>query len=94
MNFLLGTIIGFLVAEAVSGRKSGETGLIKSIKFPLRNKKVFHLHHWMWSMTMIIVFLLLGVTNRLFIGLLVGVFIQGITYRDFYKIIYTVDRHA
>ena len=83
----LGGIIGFFIAKIFAGKKEGEKGLIGSIKFSIGQYTV-HLHHWIIA-TLVLIFLFsIGVYNNFIYGLLFGIIVQGLCYRDFYKIIY------
>ena len=84
---IIGTIIGFITAKLLSGRKEGEQGILKSLKFKINNKTI-HLHHWIISLTILIVLTILNHNNNIIDGLLIGITLQGITYKDFLKIIY------
>ncbi|MBT3406833.1 hypothetical protein HN419_06770 [Candidatus Woesearchaeota archaeon] len=84
---IIGTIIGFITAKLLSGRKEGEQGILKSLKFKINNKTI-HLHHWIISLTILIVLTILNYNNNIIDGLLIGITLQGITYKDFLKIIY------
>jgi hypothetical protein len=90
MNFLILTtsiIFGFLIAKSFAGKKEGDQGIIKSIKFKTKNKTI-HLHHWLISSIILLFLLLIKYYNDLIFGFLIGLIIQGLTYKDFYKIIY------
>lgn len=80
-------IIGFFIAKFFSGKKSGEQGILKSIKYKTQNY-TFHFHHWAISLTIIIILFILNFYNEFIYGFLIGLIIQGLTYKDFYKIIY------
>lgn len=84
---LLGIILGYYIAYVVAEKKSGKPGLIKSRIFKIKDYKI-HLHHWVSSSIILIVLVLLDFYNDIIYGFLIGVIIQGLTYRDFYKILY------
>lgn len=84
-EILLALIAGFLVAKIFSGRKMGEEGVFKSVRFSVGAYTV-HLHHWLLSGAVLV--LVVGHVHKIFIGLLVGILIQGLTYGDFYKVVY------
>lgn len=91
--FILGTIVGFFIAKLFSGRKEGEEGLFKSLKFNIKNY-IIHLHHWLLALLMLIILAVVDfymdlISGHLIYGILLGLIIQGLTYRDFYKIVYT-----
>ena len=85
--FLLGIMIGFLVSLFFSGKEEGKKGRLPSWKFSFKSYTV-HLHHWFLISLLLIGLWFIDVTNPLIFGLLVGSITQGLTYRDFYKIIY------
>jgi hypothetical protein len=61
-----------------------------SIKFKVNDYTV-HLHHWLYASVIVVAF---PGTMRVHIVLLfffIGVIAQGLTYRDFYKVVY---RHS
>ncbi len=83
----LGFASGFVLAQILSGEKEGEQGLLKSFKFDLK-QYIVHLHHWIIAMTGLVVLMLLGIYSDLTYGVLIGLVVQGVAYRDFYRIIY------
>ncbi len=84
---ILGILIGFLIAKIFSGKKTGEEGKIKSLKFNVKNFTI-HIHHWFIATLILVLLVLIKFYNDLVYGFLLGLIIQGITYPDFYKIIY------
>jgi hypothetical protein len=85
--FVIGIIIGYLIAYFFSGRKVGEQGRLKSIKFEIKGY-IVHFHHWLIFSVILILLILLRIYNNFVYGLLVGVIAQGLSYRDFYKTVY------
>ena len=91
MNLLLlvlGIVIGFFVAKLDSGKKEGKEGSIRALKFKI-NKYTIHLHHWFIASLIIILLISLNFYNDFIYGILIGLIIQGLTYKDFYKLIYS-----
>jgi hypothetical protein len=84
---ILSILFGFLIAKYFSGKKEGEEGRIKSLKFNI-NKYTIHIHHWFFSLLLISLLAIIGVYNDIIYGFLIGLIIQGLTYKDFYKLIY------
>ena len=88
MDFLyliIGFIIGFFVVHTFSGKKEGKIGLFILL---LKTKHhTYHLHHWIVALILLVLLIFLQVTNSFLHGILAGVFIQGLTYKDFHKII-------
>lgn len=85
-------LIGFFVADFFSGKKAGKEGIVKSLKIRIGNS-VIQLHHWLIAVTILIILLLFRFYNDYVYGFLFGLIIQGLTYRDFYKIIYKVKKN-
>ena len=83
-------IIGFSFFKFLSGEKCGQnTNLFKltgicftdSLKITLNNSTIIHLHHWI-LLTIIIYF------KPSLMYFCLGGIIQGLTYNDWYQIIY------
>jgi hypothetical protein len=88
MNIFIGFIIGFLSSEVIAGRKTkGRRQLLKSTVF-LYKGNIIHIHHWMWSLPLLILLVGIHYPSLLVIGIIAGIFIQGITYKDSFQIIY------
>ena len=84
---ILSAIAGFFIARYVAGDCSGIQGRIRSIRIRVK-EYILHVHHWL-SASLALVVLPSGVEHKTVIeSFLVGVIIQGLTYRDFYKIVY------
>ena len=87
VSFIPANLIGFAIAKYVSGAESGVPGRTKSLRFNIKSYTV-HLHHWFLCLVMIGVLAYQGIYNSIVFGLLSGGSLQGLTYRDFYKLIY------
>ena len=85
---VLWIVIGFFVAKLLSGKKEGKQGLLKSLKFDVK-KHTIHFHHWFIAILVLIVLILLNFYNDILYGIIIGLIIQGVTYKDFYKLIYS-----
>ncbi len=83
IKLIIGIIIGFFISEIFSGRKEGKIGA--SILILETKKHFYHLHHWLTSLIILIILMVLSVKNNFIYGLLIGMIIQGLTYKDFYK---------
>lgn len=84
---LCGIIIGFYITKMLSGKREGEEGIIHSFQFDIGKYHV-HLHHWIIAIIILTILLIIGYYHDLVYGILIGLLIQGLTYRDFYKIIF------
>lgn len=90
MNYyilIIAIIVGYFIAKFFSGKKEGKEGIFKSIKLNI-GKYTIHLHHWLLVLILLIILLLIRFYNNLLYGLLIGIMIQGLFYKDFDKIIY------
>ena len=90
MNILIilcGIIIGFYIAKLFAGNKEGEEKEIHSIQFNI-GKYHIHLHHWISATIILIILLIIGFYHDLVYGFLFGLIIQGLTYKDFYEIVF------
>jgi hypothetical protein len=84
---LVGAIAGYLVAEYLAGKDEGDCGKVKSLRIKVK-EYVLHVHHWLCASVALVV-LPPDVGNKTVIeAFLVGIIIQGLTYRDFYKVVY------
>lgn len=92
MIFLgIGIIFGFYTAKFFAGKKEGKPGRINSIKFKIKEWTV-HMHHWIISLTLLIVAVIFKIHIYFIYGLLTGMVIRGLTYRDFYKFVYKTKK--
>ncbi len=85
--FLLTIAPGFIAAKFISGKEAGEQGRLKSLRLKFRCY-IFHLHHWVWSLGLVIILPRLDLDLAPLRGLLLGFVVQGLTYSDFYKFLY------
>ena len=51
------------------------------IMLPISKKKCFHLHHWIINLFILIVSLFIYIP-RIIIGFSIGLFLQGLSYKD------------
>ena len=75
-------MIGFLVANIFAGKKEGRK---PRLILKTRNHN-YHLHHWIIALVILIFLIVLKYFNDFVYGVLIGVIIQGLTYKDFYEI--------
>ena len=90
MNFLIlctGLVFGYLIAAFCAGKREGEQGRFRSLIFKTKNY-IIHLHHWFIAIIGLAILLSFNFYNNLIYGLLIGVIVQGLTYKDFYRIAY------
>lgn len=82
-----GIIAGFCVATLLAGRTEGEQGLLKSIRFGVKDYTL-HLHHWFMASIALSVLFFVDYQNDAVYGGLLGLVIQGLRYRDYYRILF------
>ena len=91
---------GMFLAELVTGRPKGVLSALTrypSQKLPsvfigLGHSKIeraYHIHHWMWSKVLVVVFALIG--EPLLAALSAGICVQGLTYGDRFMIRVKMD---
>ncbi len=85
--FIISAALGYFLAHFLSGGKAGQEGILKSVIFTAGAYKV-HLHHWFISVIILAILFIVQYYNNFIYGFLTGIIIQGLTYKDFYKIIY------
>ncbi len=85
----LGIVLGYFLGKFLSGKKTGQSGIIKSIVLNIGNYKL-HIHHWLLSLGILILNLLTSLFfpfPKFSLSLLGGLMIQGIVcYPDWHKI--------
>jgi hypothetical protein len=84
---IISTAVGYEIAKFFAGKHESVEGRLPSVIFRVQEYKV-HIHHWMWSSAIGVVLLLLQFRNVLVYGLLVGITLQGLHYRNRFRIIY------
>jgi hypothetical protein len=96
LGCLASAVAGYWLSALCSGKEPGQRGKMPSLKFRVNDYTV-HLHHWLCASFVVVAF---PGTMRIHITLLfffVGIIIHGLTYPDFYKVIYrqaTTEEHA
>lgn len=89
----LSALFGYFSAKLLSGKKTGQQGIIKSIIFNIGKYKI-HLHHWLLSLGIMIssiIFNFYFFSPKVYFGFLTGVVFQGISYPDWHKILMRVE---
>ncbi|MBZ9578591.1 hypothetical protein KJA14_01945 [Patescibacteria group bacterium] len=85
----LGIILGYFLGKFLSGRKTGQSGIIKSIVLNIGNYRL-HFHHWLLSLGILIFNFLPNFSfpfSQFSLSFLGGLVIQGIfCYSDWHKI--------
>jgi hypothetical protein len=86
LPLILTAVIGFAIAE-LFGRYEGHRWKWQLNRVKVKDYTV-HVHHWLYA-SMALVVLPSSTDHKTIIeAFLVGVIVQGMTYRDFYKVVY------
>jgi len=90
LEIFFGLIIGYLAGKFFSGKKAGQSGIIKSITFKIGSYKL-HFHHWLVCtgiLAVISIYYPPPIFTQFSYGFLGGLIFQGIfSYPDWYKMI-------
>ncbi|PIS40789.1 MAG: hypothetical protein COT26_01555 [Candidatus Kerfeldbacteria bacterium CG08_land_8_20_14_0_20_43_14] len=90
--FIISLGLGFYLAKLVSGKKAGQAGVLPSWRINIKNY-IFWPHHWLIGLIELVVCLLFQVKIIFVYGLLLGIIIQGLTYKDFYYVFFQKDKY-
>ena len=90
--YVIGLVLWFCFLYYVNAKKSGDYSF-GMLKFKLGNKKILHIHHWMYYTVLLVgtLFLVSKFNSKLkwfILGILTGGILHGLSYDDFYKIYY------
>jgi len=83
---LISVIGGYFFARGFAGEFEGDK-IRRSLRFLIRNYYI-HIHHWFYSSVILIIIYLLGFYHPVLYGVLIGLIIQGLFYRDRFVFIY------
>ena len=81
-------LAGYFAARFIAGKTMGQKGRIKSLRVHVKRDWVVHFHHWFFSILIIGAFLWADVQSTLAYAFFTGSAIHGLTYPDFYKLVY------
>lgn len=87
--FALFFIFGFSFWNTVGGKYEGDK-IESSLRFAFGDY-FFHLHHWLYSLALIMALYYVDFSGIYAYGFLAGSVIQGFFYRDWYLILYRKD---
>ena len=80
-------IAGYFLSKFLAGKKTGESGIIPSMVFTIKNHRL-HLHHWVYSSIAMVVLYLVGVSSVFLYGIAAGAVYQGVfNYTDWHRIL-------
>ena len=88
----MSALAGFSLARFFAGEEAGHEGKFGTLRIKVKDY-VIHLHHWLYGGVLIFGVHRFFVTHpwpheAVFYGFLIGVVMQGLTYPDFYRVIY------
>jgi len=84
-TLLIGMILGLVIFEVFSGEKEGRIGTF--VLLAKTKHHTYHLHHWIISLGILLILVTINYRNYFIYGFLIGAFIQGVKYHDFYRIL-------
>jgi len=94
--FILGLFIAFIYSYKILPNNEGETPLITITQYPIIYKGMIiipytstyaiHIHHWIICLIIYIISMYIYMYN-IIKGIIIGLFIQGILYKDRFNII-------
>ncbi len=88
--FVLTGAAGIVFWNGFAGRYEGDR-LEHSLRIPVGRFYV-HVHHWLYCLGIMAAFFALGLAGPGTCGFLVGSVVQGLTYRDWYLVVYDRGR--
>jgi hypothetical protein len=90
LQIFFGIVIGYIIGKFLSGKKVGQSGIIKSIILQIGRYRL-HLHHWLFSLSVLLLSLMVDFLlplPKFSLSLLGGLTIQGIIcYPDWHRIL-------
>lgn len=86
LQFIISIILGFAFWNFFAGKYEGDK-LERSFR-PKVGKYRVHIHHWIYCCIILVIFILVRVYNPILLGLLIGLIIQGLSYKDRFVVIY------
>lgn len=91
LSVIIGIGIGYLFWSMVAGAYEGDK-IERSFRIALGDYYL-HVHHWLWSASVLIALFVIEVYNGVVYGALLGSVVQGLQYRDWYWVYYHKDAY-
>ncbi|HEY3380587.1 MAG TPA: hypothetical protein VGK32_02405 [Vicinamibacterales bacterium] len=88
--FVAGGAAGVVFWNAIAGRFEGDR-LERSLRIPV-GRYYLHVHHWLYCLGIMALLYSCGVAGPGLCGFLSGSVAQGLTYRDWYLLVYDRDK--
>ena len=89
---VVSVVVGFLITKFFSAKKEGQRSRFKSLKFRV-GSRMLHIHHWLYGSIILLFLWYMGFYNDIVYGFLIGIIVQGLTYKDFYFIYYNEEQY-
>lgn len=94
LYIVIGIVIGFIFAKTMCGHHEHQQGILKSLIFHYKKNQI-HLHHWLMGLMIIVTLPLFKlmhdhlwkIIDYLILGFAIGMFLQGLTYKDWKEVI-------
>jgi len=86
LQFIVSLILGFSFWNFFAGKYEGDK-LERSFRLKVGKYRI-HIHHWIYSCIIFVIFMLARIYNPILLGLLIGSIIQGLLYKDRFVVIY------
>jgi hypothetical protein len=90
--FAAGGAAGIVFWNVIAGRFEGDR-LERSLRIPV-GRYYFHVHHWCYCLGLMALLYSYGVAGPAVCGFLSGSVVQGLTYRDWYLLVYDREKAA
>ncbi|MDA2921815.1 hypothetical protein MYX07_00950 [Patescibacteria group bacterium AH-259-L07] len=87
---ILFVFAGYAIQRLWSGKYEGDR-LKRSLRFLIGNYYI-HIHHWLYSLAILVILYFFNIYHPVIYGLLIGFIIQGFTYRDRFIFYYHKDK--
>lgn len=84
---IVSAAVGYWVAKFFAGKDENTQGRLPSIIFHVQGYTV-HIHHWVWGSLILVLLLAVQFRSAMVYGLLIGIILQGLGYRNRFQIIY------
>jgi len=85
---ILSAIMGFSIAELLAGKAAGHPGKWwSSIRIRVK-EYTFHVHHWLYASVALVALPSSTDHKNVIEAFLLGIVVHGLTYSDFYRIVY------
>jgi hypothetical protein len=88
--FSVAACAGVFFWNAIAGRFEGDR-LERSLRIPV-GRYFLHVHHWLYCLALFAALFFADSTEPYICGFLAGSILQGLTYRDWYLVLYQKQR--